>query len=276
MKVARTVLRGEGLWQQALPTLQCVSVATCRAGGLHVMAEMMDRLADAPPQAGAVACLGFRLDGFAAAAWEEAYRFLAASAAPEELERAGRYLRREDGVRHLLGRALLRRALGNWSGRTPPSVWPANAWGKPAAWAGVHFNISHAGGDVWLAFCRSGEVGIDVEDAVPAREDLAPWLHPAERAGPPGLGDPLARRRLWARKEALVKATGLGLSLPLGDFRVAADRRPADWLLQAPPAFPGPWSTFDVPAPGASAIAVAVGSRDVALSWRLACLRWEA
>lgn len=257
--------------------MEWVSVASCRHGDFSVMAGMMDRLADVPLDAGAVVCLGLRLDGFPSAAWRGACEFLASDpwASRDERERAERYLRCEDAVRHLLGRGLLRRAAARWAG-SAPAAWPVNAWGKPEAWGGVHFSISHAGGDVWLACCRAGAVGIDVEDATPAAADLAPWLHPAESAGLSGQGDPLDRRRLWARKEALVKAVGMGLSLPLRDFRVATDGRPADWLLQAPAAFPAPWSTFDIPVPGEVAAALAVRSRDVALAWRLECLRWEA
>lgn len=242
------------------------------------MAGMMERLADVPLDAGAVVCLGLRLDDFPSAAWRGACEFLASApwVSRDERERARRYLRCEDAARHLLGRCLLRHALGRWGQRALPVAWPVNAWGKPEAWGGVHFSISHAGGHVWLACCRAGDVGIDVEDATPAAEDLTPWLHPEESASLSGQGDPASRRRLWARKEALVKAVGMGLSLPLRDFRVAVDPRPADWLLQAPAAFPAPWSSFDIPVPGEVAAALAVRSRGVTPSWRLGCLRWQA
>lgn len=137
----------------------------------------------------------------------------------------------------------------------------------------MHFSISHSGGDVWLAFSRAGAVGVDVEHEAPARADIEPLLHAGERAA--DLDDPARRRNLWIRKEALVKATGMGLSLPLADFRVAACPSAGDWLIDAPASFPVPWSTHDVPAPGCAGVAVAVRARGIALSWRLGCLRWE-
>jgi 4'-phosphopantetheinyl transferase len=248
---------------------------------MHALADMIGRLADAPRDAGAVVCIGLRLAGFTPDAWERTYAFLAAPAnvtwvSQAERERAARFLRREDGVRHLLGRALLRRVLGRGGVHALPADWPVNAWGKPESWMGAHFSISHAGSDVWLAFSRTGGVGIDVEAAIPAAEDLTPWLHPEEAADIACLDDAACRQRLWVRKEAIVKAAGMGLSLPLSGFRVALDARARDWLLQAPDGFPPPWMTYDIPVPGDLAAAVAVMSGETAMAWRLGCLRWEA
>lgn len=261
--------------------MKAVSVASCRHGEYAVIATAMERLTEVPPESGAVICLGLRLEDFPAEAWAGLYEFLRSPAgsvwlSDEELERARRFLHCADGVRHLLGRNLLRRALGRWSGRALPAAWPLNAWGKPEPWADMHFSISHAGGDVWLAVSRAGAVGIDVEDAIPAAEDLLTWLHPAETACNRDLADPGGLRRLWVRKEAVVKAVGMGLSLPLNAFRVAADAHATDWLLQAPAAFPPPWSAFDIPVSGEVAAAVAVRGGGVSLSWRLRCVRWES
>lgn len=262
--------------------MECVRLQPCRHGDYSVIAEIVDRLAETPLEAGQVVCLGVRLAGCTAPAWRGLYEFLSSAAnrarvSQAEMERAQRYLRCEDGVRHLLGRCLLRQAMRRMGGCMLPSVWPLNAWGKPeAVLADVHFNISHSGNDVWVALCRSGAVGLDVEDTSPTAEDVSPWLHPAESESLSDHGDLHDRRCLWARKEAVIKAVGMGLSLPLSDFRVAVDARPADWLLQAPSAFPAPWSTFDIPIPGDVSAAVAVMGKDVALSWRLTCLQWEA
>jgi 4'-phosphopantetheinyl transferase len=263
--------------------MECVSFEHCRDGDYSVIAGSVERLAETPLDAGQVVCLGLRLAGFSAAAWRGLHGFLGSATngvgvriSQAETDRAHRYLRCEDGVRHLLGRGLLRQAMERLGGHLLPAVWPLNAWGKPeAVLADVHFNISHSGNDVWIALSRSGAVGLDVEDTSPAVEDLSSWLHPAETESLRDCGDLHGRRRLWARKEAVIKAVGMGLSLPLSDFRVAVDARSADWLLQAPSAFPAPWSTYDIPAPGEVAAAVAVRGKDVALSWRLACLQWD-
>lgn len=235
------------------------------------------RWVSAPPvEAGSVLCLGIRLVGFSAVEWLAARTWLgeAGGASASELARAARFLHVEDAVRHLLARSLLRQVLVRRGAAVLPDVWPVNAWGKPdgAAW-GMHFNLSHAGSDVWLACCCGAAVGIDVEEASPALADLLPVLHPAELEDLPGDAGAWRCRRLWVRKEAVIKATGRGLSLPLADFRVALDERAADWLLMAPPDYPEPWTTRDLPVPGSLAVALAVRAREAAVVWRLACVQ---
>lgn len=93
------------------------------------------------------------------------------------------------------------------------------------------FNLAYSGARVGVVVARV-PVGIDV--AVMGEPDdasrtgaLAPsestWL-----AGRPPAEWPHATTRTWVRKEALLKATGDGLSVPLGDLVVtAADAEPA-------------------------------------------------
>lgn len=220
--------------------------------------------------------MGIRLEGFSVADWQAVRTWLdkADLVSFSELIRASRFLHVEDAVRHLLARSLLRSVLTRQEGDALPDVWPVNAWGKPdgAAW-GMHFNLSHAGSEIWLACCRKAVVGIDVEEGCPELADLLPMLHPEEAADFSGAADALCRRRLWVRKEAVIKATGKGLSLPLADFRVALDDRAENWLVYAPHEYPEPWTTMDLPVPGPAAVALAVRGRNMAVRWRLACVR---
>jgi len=111
--------------------------------------------------------------------------------------------------------------------------------GKPALAAtgeeGLHVNLSHAGDRVVVAVTRAGPVGIDVErhDATlfEGFDDIA--LSTAERAGiarlpPRSLA--AARAQSWVRKEAILKATGQGLTVPLSDVEVSAPDEPARLL----------------------------------------------
>lgn len=240
------------------------------------LAEALAWLAEFSLEAGTAVCLGIRLEGFSATAWQEARAWLdgGARVSGSESLRASRFLHVADAVRHLLARSLLRQVLTRQGVCALPDVWPVNAWGKPegTAW-GMYFNLSHAGSDVWLACSREAAVGIDVEDGCPALDDLLPLLHPAEIDDLlMSDADALRRQRLWVRKEAVIKATGQGLSLPLTSFRVALDERAA-WLLQAPQDYPAPWTTRDLPAAGSAAVALAVRGLPVAVRWRLACVR---
>ena len=80
--------------------------------------------------------------------------------------------------------------------------------------AAPHFNLSHGAGYLALALCRETPVGIDVEDrrrTIPVQALARRYFTPREveqvgREGPDGFF------RIWTRKEARVKAEGLGLA----------------------------------------------------------------
>jgi 4'-phosphopantetheinyl transferase len=129
----------------------------------------------------------------------------------------------------LLGRALLRTALGEQLGRDPRSLrLQRNADGKPALFDadGWHFNLSHSRDWVALALSRDGEIGIDVESSE-RRNDIdgiaRRFFRPEESAWLQTL--PEAHRRceffrIWTLKEATVKALGRGIADTLIDVGV--------------------------------------------------------
>ena len=101
------------------------------------------------------------------------------------------------------------------------------ALGGAHADSGLTFNVSHSGGVALFAVTRNRQIGVDVEHvrhdfetaAIAARffsqrerEQLAA-LAPEQRHE--------AFFRCWTRKEAYIKATGDGLSLPLSQFDVS-------------------------------------------------------
>jgi 4'-phosphopantetheinyl transferase len=102
----------------------------------------------------------------------------------------------------------------------------AHPYGKPyLPDANLHFNLSHTA-DLALCVLADRPVGIDVEHLrpIPDWRDLAAMLFsPSEQQA---LADaPDAQRdatflSLWTRKEALVKATGIGLTDDLSTFSV--------------------------------------------------------
>lgn len=107
---------------------------------------------------------------------------------------------------------------------------------------GLHLSVAHAGDHVAVAIGACGPVGVDVEPRTAAVDAaaLAAALTPAERRA---LGDlPRARRpatllRQWVRKEAVLKAAGVGLAVDPAVLDVTvAGRRPC---VVACPALPG-------------------------------------
>lgn len=213
--------------------------------------DAIGRLLAFDPPPGRLLCLGLRLADFGPADWALTLDALCADprlgVSASEVRQAHRFVHAADGVRHLLGRSLLRHWLRRLSVATPPDVLPLNPWGKPE-WpaAGWQFNLSHSGSDVWLALCHGAHVGIDVETGQPEFDDLATSIHPAERVALAAGAKGPTLRRFWARKEAVIKAVGQGLSMPLDVFEVATGDGASGWLLRPPPSGPQDWTCVDL------------------------------
>lgn len=171
---------------------------------------------------------------------------------PDEHARAQRFAREDDSLRNLLGRALLRRAATHYGGMDPLQPIRVSTWGKPElTGCSVGCNVSHAGNQLWVAVSRYPHVGIDIDSARAPQEyrDLTAGFHPDELASLRKASDiKAATMRCWSRKEAISKATGRGMSLPLRAYAVECDTRPSDWL-RFPPPDSGleNWTTVDLP-----------------------------
>ncbi|MBT2471039.1 4'-phosphopantetheinyl transferase superfamily protein [Streptomyces sp. ISL-66] len=179
-----------------------------------------------------------------------------------EVERAAKLLREADRHRYLTSHLGLRALLGGYLGRDPQAVeltredcpCCGGPHGRPAVvGGGVHFSLSHSGDLAYFAFARV-PVGVDVE-AVPgpaATDDVLTSLHAEEIAELRPLSDadrPSALARVWSRKEACLKATGVGIALGLAEPYVGSAPEPAP--------VPG-WILTDLPSPGGYAAALAV------------------
>jgi 4'-phosphopantetheinyl transferase len=168
-------------------------------------------------------------------------RYLALLDEPER-GRYQAYRREVDRRRFLTGRVLAKSVLGVQLGLAPEAVrFDARCddcgkpHGKPRL-AGVEFSISHSGERVGLAV-TSAPVGLDVESETRTAEDnlIAYALNETEQAALRGLNaDERARAfyGYWTRKEALMKATGRGLKIPLQALtldgaRLASSKDPA-------------------------------------------------
>jgi len=186
---------------------------------------------------------------------------LAAGLSPPEQQRARAFLQESDRLAFQLGRGALRRLLARCTPRVEKvDTLATGAWGKPALSnpqgmpPGVEFNISHSGGLVLLAATLGTPVGIDLEvprPGVELQEILERFFSPGEVAEWHRL--PASLRSdgfysLWTRKEAVVKALGRGLSLPLDSFQVTLDPREPCRLLVAPPDTPAAddWTLCDL------------------------------
>ncbi|HET8703603.1 hypothetical protein [Castellaniella sp.] len=139
----------------------------------------------------------------------------------------GRLRRTDDRLRSLVGRALVRRLLGQRLGVPPDTVaLRAGAYGKPALAGGEpawHFNIAHSR-DLVLVGVGPEPLGVDVEHC-PGRVDADLWRLVTGRplpGTPPDetAADAQAFCAEWVRREAALKACGLGLATGPGALRL--------------------------------------------------------
>lgn len=149
---------------------------------------------------------------------------LARHLSPDEAARAARFVFEKDRIAYRIGRGRLREILGTLTGATPGALrFTYGDHGKPALPGGPAFSLSHSGGLACLAVADRA-LGVDIEAHREIEEGVAErFFSPTEYAAlsalpAPGWTDGFFR--CWTRKEAVVKAMGDGLSIPLDRFDV--------------------------------------------------------
>lgn len=181
-----------------------------------------------------------------------------------ERGRAARMMQPFDRARHLSGRALLRWAVADVLGVDAHSVvLSAPGPGRRPTVQGeaIGVSLAHSGGVVLVAASPDAEVGVDVERMVRVSRSrsLQRWLPDVEE--PRGGWDADRMTVSWVRREAVLKATGRGLTVPRGALSLSradeAARVSATWA-PLPPA--SAWALADLPAPDGYRAAVAVVS----------------
>ena len=153
-----------------------------------------------------------------------------------ERTRYDNYRRDVDKARFLTGRSLIRGVAARELGIAAQDVKIDSSCfdcgkphGKPKV-AGLELSISHSGERVALALTETAPVGVDVEEIRDAAvDDLAGIaLSAVERAAFATATDKRAAFfTYWARKEAVVKATGKGMSVPMSTFVLTGHDQPA-------------------------------------------------
>ena len=151
-----------------------------------------------------------------------------------ERERADAYAHRSDRQRFVLGRAVLRWALSEQLGSYRPADWSIGETrgGKPTlelCSEAIGFSISHTEGLVAVLLSSNRSCGVDVE-LLSRQIDVQKlaqrscslverkWLNRHD------LNDQsVAFLKLWTLKEAYLKATGIGISVPLNQLSFGFD-----------------------------------------------------
>jgi len=142
-----------------------------------------------------------------------------AGLSPGEEARAARMVPEQDGRRYRAARHALRRVIAEAVNAPPESlVIEPDDLGKPRLHeSGLQFNLSHSAGEALIGVSPHRAIGVDIEvvhEVLDAEALARAHFTNAERAE--WSRAPAARDRTfltcWTRKEACVKALGVGLS----------------------------------------------------------------
>jgi 4'-phosphopantetheinyl transferase len=174
-----------------------------------------------------------------------------------EQQRAGRFHFERDRRRFVVTRGILRTLLGGCLAVAPDAIaFGYGKNGKPFVASentSIHFNVSHSHERALYAISRSHALGVDIEylnrdvDCNGLARRFFTRCEYSELQRIPESGRKHAFLSCWTHKEAVIKATGDGLSLPLDQFNVTvaledtprvldfvgSAKRASDWDLYA-------------------------------------------
>jgi 4'-phosphopantetheinyl transferase len=134
-----------------------------------------------------------------------------------------RYRRWQDAQLSLLGRIVLHRGIEKFNQFYEDNAIKYTRYNKPYIEGNpVKFNISHSGELVVCALNDEHEIGIDIEKLNSIRiEDFKPQMTANEWKTINSSHDKISSfYDYWTQKEAILKAYGNGLSVPLKSFEI--------------------------------------------------------
>jgi 4'-phosphopantetheinyl transferase len=139
-------------------------------------------------------------------------------------ERILAYSHREDHLARLCGKIMLAKLIADhgFQGRLTLSDILYGAYAKPYFDAPFYFNTAHSGALVICVASAVSAVGVDIEKIKKTNIDVfqdhftdKEWLYIRSA------NDPVATfYELWVRKEAVTKAAGMGIFLPMQEIKI--------------------------------------------------------
>ncbi len=203
----------------------------------------------------------------------------------DEVMGAERFVFDKDRNHFIVARGFLRILLGRYLGKKPNQLqFSCNAYGKPfllqpSQKTILQFNLSHSHNLALYAFTYVGRVGIDVEymrSDIEYEQLAKHYFSSAENSALQAL-PPTAKQQAfyncWTRKEAYIKARGIGLSFPLALFDVSLNPSEPAALLDSREDSQETtrWSLQTLnPSPGYAATLTVEGN-----GWFLCCWEWS-
>jgi 4'-phosphopantetheinyl transferase len=204
----------------------------------------------------------------------------------DEIARAGRFYFERDRRSFIGRRGILRAILATYLETTPSALrFLYNEFGKPRLEGSkearsLSFNLSHSGLLVLVAVAIERDVGVDIEfiDSSVSFEEVAKrFFSPNEIATLEALPQslrPAGFFNCWARKEAYLKARGMGLSIPLDSFDVSLIQGETATLVGTENSSSdiSNWKVENLNIDSRYAAAVAAAGRD----WKVALWNWQS
>lgn len=147
----------------------------------------------------------------------------------EESHRAAKFQFPADHDRYVIAHGFLRAVLARYLGGNPSHFkFSVNSYSKPALKGhDLEFNLSHSADFALVAVTHNRKIGVDVErirSGISAHVIARQYFSKAEVAELEMVPLELRERAFfvgWTRKEAYIKAQGMGLSLGLDSFDVS-------------------------------------------------------
>lgn len=149
----------------------------------------------------------------------------------EENDRASRFVTPTLQERFIIAHGALRQILSNYLNIDPKEIeFSVNSYSKPQLAEGhgstLQFNLSHSDNQAVFAITREHAIGIDIEKIrtdqnLNLADRFFSEVEVAELKSLPESEQLQAFFNVWARKEAIIKATGRGLAQPLRSFTVS-------------------------------------------------------
>lgn len=210
----------------------------------------------------------------------------------EERSAASLLIRDSDRLMSVCSKGMLRTILGTYLNKPPSNInLNSGPYGKPtlASNPELSFNLTHSGEVILIAISGHGNsIGVDLE----FRREIKEWRSLAARHFHPEEAGELLRMSnekgqaaffdCWTRKEAISKALGMGLSLPLDSFRITVGSHLDVQLLDDSrlPQLGQPWfiSSIDFSSSYAATVA-SIGARPLnVLQWQFdpTGILWQA
>jgi 4'-phosphopantetheinyl transferase len=199
-----------------------------------------------------------------------------ATLSPDERQRAARFVVEEPRLRFIIARGALRTILAGYLDVAPEDIQFAyGEHGKPSLPdSDLRFNLSHSDNVILIGVTQNHDIGVDVEHihAIPEMSIMARDNFSLYEQGTLFKAPEQERERAffacWTRKEAYIKATGDGFSMPLRDFDVTLLPGEPPRILRANGDDPARWSLVHLEPDVDYIGAICVEGRDFAVIHR--------